>query len=94
MADFFNQTLVQWILAAIVAVGVLALFGWLKLKRDEKLVAEFLRASGVDSHRRFRTTAEISKATDLHEDRIRVVCKKSTRIRPKREEGDAWKLHD
>ena len=92
MTDFLNEPLVQWILLAIVVVGVLALFGWMKLRRDEKVVADFLHSSGVDSRRPFRTTSEIADATDLHEKRVRTVCHKSTRINLKHDE--VWKLHD
>ena len=94
MTDFLDEPLVRWILLATGAVGVLGLFGWLKLRRDEKVVAEFLRQSGVDTSRRFRTTSEISEATELHEDRVRIVCTRSPRINLKHDADDSWKLHD
>ena len=94
MTDFLNEPLVQWILLAIAAVVVLGLFGWLKLRRDEKVVTEFLKSSGVETRRPFRTTIEISEATELREKRVRTVCKKSNRIGRHQDEEDSWNLHD
>ena len=93
MTDFLDNPLVQAILGLIAGVALLGWFGWLKFKRDEKVVAEFLKNSGVDSRSAFRTTSEISAGTDLHEKRIRIVCGKSARIGPTQDEKDTWKLH-
>ena len=94
MAEPLNLTILEWILLAIAAVAVLGLFGWLKFRRDERVVADFLRDSGVDTRKPYRSTFEISDATDLHEDRVRTLCKKSPRIGAKHDDEDAWKLHD
>ena len=94
MTEFFDNGIVQLVLAVLAAVAVLALFGWLKFRRDEKIVAEFLKDSGLDGRKRFNTTVDISSATRLHEDRVRSVCNKSTRIKRKKEDDDAWKLHE
>jgi hypothetical protein len=93
MTDFLHDPLVQSILLAIAAVVVLGLFGWLKLRRDERVVADFLKSSGVETRRSFRTS-DIAEATNLHEERVRVICKKSPRIGQKHDEEDSWKLHD
>ena len=47
MTDFLDNPLVQAILGLIAGVALLGWFGWLKFKRDEKVVAEFLKNSGV-----------------------------------------------
>lgn len=84
MSDFFNNGIVQVLLATLVGVLVLGIFGWLKFKRDEKLVARFLKNSGVENGHAFRTTDAISSATNLSKERIRKVCSKSPMIRRKR----------
>ena len=93
MAEFLDSGIVQLVLAALVAVVILGLFGWLKFRRDEKVVADFLKESGLERRQRFRKTVEISSATRLHEDRVRSICSKSTRIKKTSEHVDAWKLH-
>jgi len=94
MADFLDNGIVQAVLVAFAAVAVLGLFGWLKFKRDEKVVEEFLKDSGLPDRKRFSTTIEIATATSLHEDRIRKICKKSTRIKKEHKDDDTWKLHE
>jgi len=94
MTEFFDNGVVQLVLAVLAAVAILALFGWLKFRRDEKIVAEFLKDAGLDGSKRFRTTVDISSATRLHEDRVRSVCNKSNRIKQKQEDDDVWKLHE
>lgn len=91
MNELFENETVKFAFVALVAVLVLGFFGWLKFKRDEKVVADFLKNSGVDTRRIHRTTNEISSATRLHEKRVRKVCRKSTRI--KKEQDDAWRFH-
>ena len=92
MKELFENEIVVWVLAGLGAILVLGLFGWLKFKRDEKVVADFLRASGVeDEGRSLKTTKEISSATNLHEKRVRRVCRKSTRI--KKEQDGSWRFH-
>ena len=91
MNELFENEIVKLAFAALVGVLVLGLFGWLKFKRDEKVVASFLKDSGVDARRIHKTTYEISSATNLHEKRVRKVCRKSTRI--KKEQDDSWKFH-
>lgn len=90
MNPLFDHEAVQWILASLVGVLILGVFGWLKFKRDEKVVARFLKESGLETRRILKTTSEISTATEIHEGRVRKVCRKSARI--KREDG-SWKLH-
>jgi len=82
---------VKWLLAIPAGVLVLGLFGWLKFKRDEKVVADFLRDSGVEAQPENKTTYEISSSTNLHERRVRKICRKSARIRG--EDEDSWKFH-
>lgn len=84
--------IVQWIFGALVAAVVLGLFGWIKFKRDEKLVTEVLRQSSVDSRSARKTIYEISSVTKLHEKRVKKICRKSTRI--KKEQDGSWRLHD
>lgn len=91
MNELFENQILQWVLGALVGVLVLGFFGWLKFKRDEKVVASFLKESGVDARRIFKTTGEISSATNLHETRVRRICQKSIRI--KKQKNDSWKLH-
>lgn len=83
--------MVELAFAALVGVFVLGLFGWLKFKRDEKVVADFLKNSGLAARRVHKTTYEISSATSLQEKRVRKVCRKSTRI--KKEQDDSWRFH-
>ena len=91
MNELFENETVKLVFGALVVVFVLGVFGWLKFKRDEKLVASFLKDSGVDDEPIHKTTYEISSATRLHEKRVRKVCLKSTRI--KKEQDDSWKFH-
>ncbi len=83
---------VQWVFGAILVVAILGLFGWLKFKRDEKLVADVLKAPAAEAGQNTKTTTEICSITNLHEKRVRKVCQRSRRIR-KHEDG-SWRLHD
>ena len=55
MSHFFNDGVIQGVLAVLIAALVLGIFGWLKFKRDERIVDRFLKQSGVASgHARHR----------------------------------------
>ncbi len=92
MNDFFNNRIVQGVLATLVTVVILGVFGWLKFRRDEKIVIEFLKKSGVEARADHATTAAISSATRLSEARIRKVCGKSAMIKGHRKENGYWTL--
>lgn len=92
MSDLFDNEIVQIVLATLVAVVVLGLFGWLKFRRDEKIVVEFLKKSGVETGAASVTTTDISSATRLSEARIRKICGKSARIRKHGKEKGYWTL--
>jgi hypothetical protein len=77
----------------LVVVIILGVFGWLKFRRDEKVVIEFLEKSGVDTDDDFTTTTAISSATRLSESRIRRICSKSVRVRRHEHDRESWKLH-
>ena len=94
MDNFLDIGIVRMILAIVIGVLVLGLFGWFKFRRDEKIVADFLKTSGVSPDDAFKTTGAISSATHLSENRIRVICGKSTRFRRHREDKESWKLSD
>jgi len=91
MNDFFKNGIVQVVLATLIAVLILGIFGWLKFKRDEKVVAKFLKNSGVETSHTFRTTHAISSATNLSQERIRKVCSKSSNIKRNQKEKESWK---
>lgn len=94
MNNFFNNGIVQGVLATIIGVLILGLFGWIKFKRDEKIVTDFLKKSGVETNHTFRSTHAISSATNLSEERIRKVCSKCSRIRKNQKEKESWKLSE
>lgn len=93
MKDFIDNGVIQVVLATLVAVVILGVFGWLKFRRDEKIVKDFLKNSGVETRDDPATTTAISAATRLSEKRIRKVCSKSARIRRHGEDRESWKLH-
>jgi hypothetical protein len=92
MSDLFKNGIVQGVLAAIIVALILGVFGWIKFKRDEKIVTEFLKNTGVETSHTFRTTHAISSATDLSKERIRNVCSKSSMIKRNQKEKESWKL--
>ena len=92
MSDFFNNKIVQGVLVTLIGLLILGIFGWLKFKRDEKIVAEFLKNSGVEIQHDLRTTRAISSATTLSEKRIRKVCSKSSMVRRDHKEKGSWIL--
>jgi hypothetical protein len=81
------------VLVTLVVVIILGLFGWLKFRRDEKVVIEFLKNAGVDAGDDYTTTTAISSATRLSESRIRRICGKSARVRRHQHDRESWKLH-
>lgn len=93
MTDILDSEILQIVLATLVALAVLGLFGWLKFRRDEKIVTEFLKNSGIGDRDNDLTTAAISSATRLSETRIRRICSRSTLIKRHREDIESWKLH-
>jgi len=92
MSDFFSNGIVQGVLATLVVVVILGVFGWLKFRRDEKIVIEFLKKSGVETGGASSATDAISSATRLSEARIRRVCSKSAMIRKHGKENGSWTL--
>ena len=92
MSDFLNNEMVQWALAALIGVLILGIFGWLQFKRDEKIVTEFLKKSGVETRHTYKTTHAISSVTNLSKKRIRKVCSKSSGIRKNHKDKDSWKI--
>jgi hypothetical protein len=81
---------IKIVLVTLVAVIILGVFGWLKFRRDEKIVIEFLKNAGVEPGDDLTTTAAISSATRLSETRIRKVCSKSAMIKSHRKEKGCW----
>jgi hypothetical protein len=92
MSEFFKNEIVQGVLATLIGILILGIFGLLKYKRDEKIVTRFLENSGIETSHTFRTTHAISSATNLSERRIRNVCNKSSRIRRNKKEKGSWEL--
>lgn len=92
MNEFFNNDIMQWIFAAIMGMLILGLFGWLKFKKDEKIVTEFLKKSGVETSHKFRTTHAISSVTNLSHERIKNICSKSSRIERDHIDKESWKI--
>ena len=92
MSDFFSSEMVEGVLAALIVILILWIFGWLKFKRDEKIVARFLENAGVETPQACRTTNAIASGTNLSEARIRKVCRNSTRVRRNRKEKESWRL--
>jgi hypothetical protein len=92
MSEFFENGIVRGVLATLVVVLVLGIFGWLKFKWDEKIVARFLKESGIETGGASATTDAIASATRLSEVRIRKVCRKSRRIEKHEQDKDFWKL--
>lgn len=91
MSDFFNNDILQWLLGTLIGGLILGLLGWLKFRRDEKIVSEFLKKSGVETGHTYRTTQTISSVTNLSKKRIRKVCNKSSRIKNGKDK-DSWKI--
>jgi hypothetical protein len=92
MRDFFSNGTVQGVLATIAVVIVLGVFGWLKFRRDEKLVIEFLKKSGVETGSSSRTIDAISSATALSETRILRICSRSSMIKKHGKDPGSWTL--
>ena len=92
MSDFFKNGIVQSVIAMLIGALILGIFGWLKFKRDEKVVTRFLKNSGVENSGTFRETHVISSATNLNQERIRKVCSKSCKIKRHQKEKESWKL--
>lgn len=94
MNTFFNNGLIRGVLVLLVVLFILGLFGWFKFRRDERIVTEFLRKSGVDTGDDCSSTQVISSATSLSEDRVRVICSNSSRVKRKHKDEDLWRLSD
>ena len=62
------------------------------IKRDEKLVIEFLKKSGVETGSTSRTIDAISSATALSETRILRICSRSTMIKKHGKDTGSWTL--
>jgi hypothetical protein len=92
MSDFFSNEIVQGVLATFVVVLILGLFGWLKFRRDEKIVIEFLKHSGVETGDAAGTPDAISSATELSRTRVHRICSKSSRIKEHGKEKGSWTL--
>ena len=92
MREFFSSEIVQGVLATLAVVVILGVLGWFKFKRDEKIVIEFLKNSGVQTGEASSTTTTISSGTELSEARIRRVCTRSARICKGGKEKGSWTL--
>ena len=91
MSDYLKNGIVQGLLVILVVVLVLGLFGWLKFRRDEKIVTAFLKKSGIEPHHTSGTTHAISLSTNLSKERVRHVCRKSTSIERHSKDDESWK---
>jgi hypothetical protein len=60
MRDIIDNEVILVGLATLVVV-ILGVFGWLKFRRDKKIVRELLKNSGVDTRDDITTTGVISK---------------------------------
>jgi len=49
MSPLCNGEIIQEVLALLIGALVLGVFGWLKFKRDEKIVNRFLKQLGVET---------------------------------------------
>ena len=94
MSDYLKNGVLQGLLVMLAVVLVLGLFGWLKFRRDEKMVKDFLAKSGVETHDSSGTIHAISQSTNLSKERIRHVCHKSTRIERHSKDRESWKLSE
>ena len=61
MRDFIDNEVLLVVLATLVVVVILGVFGWLKFRRDEKIVKEVLKNSGVENHEDVVKTIAILK---------------------------------
>ena len=92
MSELFKNGIVQGVLATLIVAMILGVFGWLKFKRDEKIVTKFVENSGVETGHTFKTTHAISSATNLSQERIKKVCSISLKIKRNAKEKESWKL--
>ncbi len=60
MSDFFNNGIVQGVCMTLFAVLALGIFGWLKFKRDKKIVTKLLKNSGVETRKKRNRKNEIN----------------------------------
>ncbi len=82
----------KWLIFTFACVLVLGIFGWLKYKKDEKTVTQVLRWFDHQGGDRFISTQAISSATQLSEQRVRKVCRKSALIKHHHEDNESWKI--
>jgi cytochrome b len=61
MRDYFDNEVILVVLATLVVLVILGVFGWLKFRRDEQIVMDFLKNSGVENHEDSTKTAAILK---------------------------------
>ena len=59
MSDFFNNGIVQGVFITLIGVLVLGIYGWLKFKRDKKIVTKLLKNSGVETRKKRNRKNEI-----------------------------------
>ena len=86
--------MVKGLFFAFICLLVLGLFGWLKYKKDERIVTQVLRQFGHQGSDGFISTQAISSATQLSERRVRKVCRKSAVITNHREDEESWKISE
>lgn len=94
MTDLFDNEFVQGVLLAIIGILILGVFGWLKYRRDEKIVTKYLQEYAADSKHTKRTTQAISSATDLSEERIRKICTNHSNVSKHPKQTESWKLSE
>jgi hypothetical protein len=75
VSDIFGSAVVQAFLALSLVVLLLAGLGWLKFRRDERLVTWVLKKSGVEDRRK-RNAAKNGEVSPDEQDRQKAPSRK------------------
>lgn len=94
MKEFFENEIVQGVFVTIICTIIFWIVRHNKYSSDEAKLVAFLKKSKEETENTFRTTHAISSATNLSEERVRVVCSKSSKITRNQKEKESWRLSD
>lgn len=89
-----NDPILVGIVSGIAVIIIISIAKMAKDKSDTNKIISFLQTSLNTTDHKFRSNHAISSDTNLPEERVRILCSKSKKIKRNTNEKESWQLVD